>query len=63
VEVINGRLEIMGRNSGGTFHSEDIARLNLGLAISPLRRDAGDVQIESICAGPPQLNAMFQSRF
>ena len=34
VEAINGQLEIMRRNSGGYFYSEDTLKLKLGLAIS-----------------------------
>src|SRR6266446_2963599 len=36
VEAINGQLEIMRRNSGGYFHSEDTLKFKLGLAISSL---------------------------
>jgi transposase-like protein len=64
VEAINGQLEIMRRNSGGYFHSEDTLKLKLGLAVSNLengkwrRSPTG-----SIVVVLPQLNAMFQSRF
>jgi hypothetical protein len=36
VEAINGQLEIMRRNSGGYFHSEETLKFKLGLAISSL---------------------------
>ena len=36
VEAINGQLEIMRRNSGGYFHSEDTLKLKLNLAIGTL---------------------------
>ncbi|MFI5110683.1 MAG: transposase [Terriglobales bacterium] len=36
VEAVNGQLEIMCRNSGGYFHSEDVLKLKLGLAVSSL---------------------------
>jgi hypothetical protein len=36
VEAINGQLEIMGRNSGGHFHSEDTLKFKLGMAIFSL---------------------------
>jgi transposase-like protein len=63
VEAVNGQLEIMRRNSGGYFHSEDTLKLKLGLAVSHLengrwRRSAG-----GILAALSQLNAMFESRF
>jgi hypothetical protein len=34
VEAVNGQLEIMRRNSGGYFHSEDTLKFKLGLAIT-----------------------------
>ena len=34
LEAVNGQLEIMRRNSGGYFHSEDTLKFKLGLAIS-----------------------------
>ena len=34
VEAINGQLEIMRRNSGGYFHSEDTLKFKLGIAVS-----------------------------
>ena len=36
VEAINGQLEIMRRNSGGYFHSEETLKFKLGLAVSSL---------------------------
>jgi Transposase, Mutator family len=39
VEAINGQLEIMRRNSGGYFQSEDILKLKLGLVISSLEEN------------------------
>jgi putative transposase len=63
VEAINGQLEIMRRNSGGYFHSEDILKLKLGLAISSLEEGRWRSPGRSICAVLHQLNAMFQSRF
>jgi len=63
VEAINGQLEIMRRNSGGYFHSEDILKLKLGLAISSLEEGQWRSPARSICAVLHQLNAMFQSRF
>jgi putative transposase len=63
VEAINGQLEIMRRNSGGYFHSEDILKLKLGLAISSLEEGRWRSPSRSVCSVLQQLNAMFQSRF
>ena len=63
VEAINGQLEIMRRNSGGYFHSEDTLKLKLGLSISSLEQGPWKTAGRCICAVLPQLNAMFQSRF
>jgi transposase-like protein len=63
VEAINGQLEILRRNSGGYFHSEDTLKLKLGLAISSLEEGRWRSAGRSICAVLHQLNAMFQSRF
>ena len=63
VEAINGQLEIMRRNSGGYFHSEDILKLKLGLAISSLEEGRWRSPGRSVCAVLQQLNAMFETRF
>jgi putative transposase len=63
VEAINGQLEIMRRNSGGYFHSEDTLKFKLGLAISSLENGRWRSTARTIAAALPQLNAMFQSRF
>ena len=63
VEAINGQLEIMRRNSGGYFHSEDTLKFKLGLAISSLEDGRWRTVARSIASALPQLNAMFQSRF
>lgn len=63
VEAINGQLEIMRRNSGGYFHSDEVLKLKLGLAISSLEEGRWKSSGRCICAVLPQLNAMFQSRF
>jgi len=63
IEAINGQLEIMRRNSGGYFHSEDVLKLKFGLAISSLEEGRWRSPGRSICAVLHQLNAMFQSRF
>lgn len=63
VEAINGQLEIMRRNSGGYFHSEDVLKLKLGLAISSLEEGRWRSPGRTTYAVLHQLNAMFQSRF
>src|SRR6266699_6391736 len=63
VEAINGQLEIMRRNSGGYFHSEDTLKFKLGLAISSLREGRWRSGARTIMAALHQFNAMFQSRF
>jgi transposase-like protein len=63
VEAINGQLEIMRRNSGGYFHSEDTLKFKLGLAVSSLEDGRWRTVARSIASVLPQLNAMFQSRF
>jgi transposase-like protein len=63
VEAINGQLEIMRRNSGGYFHSEDTLKFKLGLAVSSLENGKWRSANHRIHSVLPQLNAMFQSRF
>src|ERR1700730_17374688 len=63
VEAVNGQLEIMRRNSGGYFHSEDILKLKLGLAVSSLEQGRWKAPGRSICSVLRQFNAMFQSHF
>src|SRR5439155_12544415 len=63
VEAVNGQLEIMRRNSGGYFHSEDTLKFKLGLAISSLEDGRWRSGARTIMAALHQLNAMFQSRF
>lgn len=63
VEAINGQLEIMRRNSGGYFHSEDTLKFKLGLAITSLENGKWRYVNRQIAAALPQLNAMFQMRF
>jgi putative transposase len=63
VEAINGQLEIMRRNSGGYFQSDETLKLKLGLAISALENGRWRSLGRTICAVLPQLDALFQSRF
>jgi len=60
VEAINGQLEIMRRNSGGYFHSDDTLKLKLGFAVSSLENKwSRSIYRDSLS----QLNAMFHLRF
>jgi putative transposase len=61
VEAINGQLEIMRRNSGGYFHSENTLKLKLGLAVLSLEN--GKWNRSAHRDSLSQLNAMFQARF
>jgi putative transposase len=63
VEAINGQLEIMRRNSGGYFHSDDTLKFKLGLAVSSLENGKWRVPNHRIHSVLPQLNAMFHARF
>lgn len=63
VEAVNGQLEIMRRNSGGYFHSEDTLKLKLGLAISQLETGRWRRVAASVQNALDQFNALFQSRF
>src|SRR6266478_2421579 len=63
VEAINGQLEIMRRNSGGYFHSQETLKLKLGLAVSSLEQGKWKSLAKNIAAVLHQFNAMFQSRF
>ena len=63
VEAINGQLEIMRRNSGGYFHSEDTLKFKLGIAVTGLENGKWRVANHRIHSVLPQLNAMFQARF
>ncbi len=63
VEAVNSQLEIMRRNSGGYFQSEETLQLKLGMAIARLesgswRRPSGSVQ-----NALDQFNLTFQARF
>src|SRR5215510_1581289 len=63
VEAINGQLEIMRRNSGGYFHSQDTLKFKLGLAIASLENGKWRIPNHRVYSVLSQLNAMFQSRF
>src|SRR5499426_3957151 len=63
VEAINGQLEIMRRNSGGYFHSEDTLKFKLGLSITSLENGKWRIPNHRVYSVLSQLNAMFQARF
>jgi len=63
VEAVNGQLEIMRRNSGGFFHTEDTLKCKLGIAVSSLENGTWSNVPKRINPVLLQLNAMFESRF
>ena len=63
VEAINGQLEIVRRNSGGYFQSEDVLKLKLGMAISSLETGRWSRSAATVEASLHQMNAIFQRRF
>jgi transposase-like protein len=63
VEAINGQLEILRRNSGGYFQSEDVLKLKLGMAISTLEGGRWNRSAASIATSLNQMNAIFERRF
>jgi putative transposase len=63
VEAINNQLEILRRNSGGYFHSEETAKLKLGIVVTSLESGKWRSVAASVKAALDQFNAMFASRF
>jgi putative transposase len=63
VEAVNGQIEIMRRNSGGYFHSEDTLKLRLGFAVSPLETGRGRRVAASLQNALDPFNAIFHRRF
>lgn len=63
VEAINGQLEIVRRNSGGYFQSEDALKLKLGMAISSLESGPWTRPAAAVQASLHQMNAIFDRRF
>jgi transposase-like protein len=63
VEAVNGQLEILRRNSGGYFHSEETTKLKLGIAITSLETGKWRSVAANMKAALDQINAMFESRF
>lgn len=63
VEAVNGQLEIMRRNSGGYFHSENTLKFKLRLAVSHLENGRWKSPARNMHSALHQLNALFQTRF
>jgi putative transposase len=63
VEAVNGQMEILRRNSGGYFQSEDSLKLKLGLAIAALENGKWRRVAAAIESAIDQLNALFEARF
>ena len=63
VEAVNGQLEIVRRNSGGYFQSEDVLKLKLGMAISHLENGRWSRSAATVEASLHQMNAIFERRF
>jgi transposase-like protein len=63
VEAINGQLEIMRRNSGGFFHSDDTLKCKLGIAVCSLENGKWNSVARRYADVLLQLNALFESRF
>jgi putative transposase len=63
VEAVNGQLEIIRRNSGGYFQSEDTVKLKLGITITALENGRWSKVTGRVEECLHQLNAKFQMRF
>lgn len=63
VEALNGQLEILRRNSGGYFQSEEVTKLKLGIAISSLENGKWRSVAANMKAALDPFNAMFEARF
>ena len=63
VEAVNGQLEIIRRNSGGYFQSNDTLKLKLGMTITSLENGRWSKITGRVEESLHQLNAMFQIRF
>lgn len=63
VEALNGQLEILRRNSGGYFQSEDVLKLKLGMAISSLETGRWNRTAAAVEGVLHQMNALFEHRF
>jgi transposase-like protein len=63
VEAVNGQLEIIRRNSGGYFQSDETLKLKLGITITSLENIRWSKVTGKVEECLHQLNAMFQKRF
>ena len=63
VEAINKQLEILRRNSGGYFHSEETAKLKLGIVVTSLESGKWHRVAATVRAALDQFNAMCETRF
>lgn len=63
VEAVNGQLEIIRRNSGGYFQSDDTLKLKLGMTVTSLENGRWSKITGRVEESLHQLNAMFQIRF
>jgi transposase-like protein len=63
VEAVNGQLEIMRRNSGGYFHSEETLHLKLAMAIGQLESGTWRRTASSVQSALDHFNLIFQARF
>jgi len=63
VEAVNGQLEIIRRNSGGYFQSDDTLKLKLGMTITSLENGRWSKIAGRVEESLHQLNAIFQNRF
>jgi transposase-like protein len=63
VEAVNGQLEILRRNSGGYFQSEESSKVKLGIAITSLENGKWRAVAANMKAALDQFNAMFEARF
>jgi len=63
VEAVNGQLEILRRNSGGYFQSEDVLKLKVSMAITSLESGKWRRKAAAIEAALDQFNALFAARY
>ena len=63
VEAVNGQLEVMRRNSGGYFHSENVLKLKLGIAVTSLESNSWSRVPSRVAECLHQLDALFRKRF
>jgi len=62
-EAVHGQLEIMRRNSGGYFQSDETLQLKLGMAIAQLESGRWRRPASSVQNALDHFNLIFQARF